>query len=1035
MYSIVYCHLLFHFTELTKSTLTEHVSSNISVETKRLKTARRFLREEQKQFLVLTGYQGDGLSTLGKDLLIEFPERDQYIVMEPTEVLPCIIQSGEKRVILFADDVFGTTYFDEKRFEEWRRIMSRIFSYIKRNNAILIMALHIEMIQESNCKQFYDYYQDNFINISSTDLQLDCKKMKQILKSNIVSQMDVLKIEICKSQQGECLSQTINMSPASTRRHIISEGTIDEIARIALPSGFPGQVARFLNNVDNLKKGINFFNKATQDKYHEIKNWMTNGQEVDLHRFIALIAIFVYGKLNFDMLEIQIQSEKEHQSYLTSCAGKGTRYMEVTKIRSKEPEMMCILKGFAKRLGMKHTIVGSVRNGVQLLLGRYLKEISTGQYIFASVSVEKVVAIICAQTYLVDVCKFSSRAVFSDTIRPAAGCDDKELHILINEKQKPACLAINKRLKDMFLSNKVLEFVVHPVMRIPWFAMQFIKYMKHHKDWIMQFVSVKDNTSKLNALEISLDHPYNLTIKTNSQCLTEDILLRKAWLKLLQETPEEAIRYESKFVEKCCEMRWEHSYFRLTNPKRLNSYFRLTNRLPVPITKACLKKAISGTSSSIVQDLLTHNELAFSDDEGYAALRYACDIYNAKDDDTQRIFHIILEKIPIDYSSETEESIIHQAGRSGDVILLAKVITVYNNKSITNKKGQTCMHLATEGNHALFVSQALNFGVSQRKHDTRGELPIHYASTLGLLDIAEILLKHDGDIVNEKSNTGSTPLHLATQNQHLQMCILLLERNADLFACNKARQTPAYYAASSKNGDILDYFLTVGLDAYFRTEAGEDLLAVATKAGNSEGMDVLLNTLGNTQTKERFLNDCLFNIICQNKDYAEILDRKHQSIMLLFEKGASMNCVNEEGSPLLQAALESKCALKIIELLIKKGACVRARNSTGDTALHVAVKEDNKEAAKLILESDQKDDLLNIRNKKNEMPLHIAADLGKAELVSLLKSESNQNSFLVKDGKCFTALQIAQFHLKDEKDYGKQQKYLKVIQVLSQWNG
>ena len=1021
--------LIISFTELTKSTLTEHKSSKISVKTKRLKTAKRFLRKEQKQFLVLTGHQGDGLSTLGKDLLIAFPERDQYIVMEPTEVIPCIIQSGKKRVILFAEDVFGTTYFDEKRFEEWRRIMNRIFSYITCNNAILIMALHIEMIQESKCKQFYDYYQDNVINISRTDLQLDCKKMKQILRSNIDSQMNALKIEICELKQEECIPQT-DKSLASPRRHIISEETIDEIAGVALPSGFPGQVAGFLNNVDNLKKGVTFFNRAEPDKYHEIENWMTNGREGDSNRFIALIAVFVYGELDFKMLEIQLQSEKDHQSYLTSCAGKGTRYREVARMRSKMPEMRCILKGFAKRFGMNQTLVESVRSGVQLLLGRYLKEISTGKYSFASVSVEKVIAIICAQTYLVDVCKFSSHAVFSDIIRPATACDDKKLNILINEKQKPACLAINKRLKDMFLSNKVLEFVGHPVMRIPWFAMQFIKYMKLHKDWLMQFVSVKDNKSKLNALEISLDHPYNLPIKTHSQCLTEDILLRKAWLKLVQETPEEAIRYESKFVEKCCEMRWEHSYFRLTNPKRLNSYFRLTNRLPVPITKACLKKAISGTSSSIVQDLLTHNELAFSDDEGYAALRYACDMYDDNDEDTQRIFHIIRKKIPIDYSSETEESIIHQAGRSGDTNLLAKVIKVYNNKSITNKKGQTCMHLATEGYHALFVSQALNCGVSQRKHDTRGELPIHYASTLGLLDIAEILLKHDGDIVNEKSNTGSTPLHLATQNQHLQMCILLLEWNADLFACNKARQTPAYYAASSKNGDILDYFLTVGLDAYFRTEAGEDLLAVATKAGNSEGMTALLNKLGNTQAAESLLNDCLFNIICQKEDYAEILDSKHQSIMLLIEKGANMNCVNEEGSPLLQTALESKCALEIIELLIKKGACVRTRNSTGDTALHVAVKEDNKEAAELILENDQRDDLLNIRNNKSELPLHIAAALGKAELVSLLKSESNQNSFFVKDGKCFTALQIAQYHLKTEIDYGQRQKYLEAIQVL-----
>ena len=1009
------------FTELTRSTLEDHETSDITVETKRLKAARRLLTEEQKQFLILAGHDGDGLSTLGKDLLLEFPDRDQYIVMEPAEVLPCILQSGEKQVILFADDVFGTTYFDEKRFEEWRRIMNRIFSYIKRNKAILILSLHLEMTQDSKCKQFYDFYQDSVLNISDPDLQLNYKEMSKILKRNIVSQMDVLKIEICQTKQEDLAAQINNKS--SKKRHLISEETIDDIAKVALPSGFPGEVAYFLQNVDNLKKGITFFSTPPMERYNEIDRWQTSNIENDINKLMALIAVFVYVILNFNTFEIHIQSEKEHRSYLASCAGKSNRFKEVSRIRTKMPKMMHILKGFAKRYRIKHNLADSVRSGVRLLLGRYLKEMSKGQYEFASESVEKVVAVICAREYPVEVCTFSSRAVFSDIIGPESSFEDKELHISVNEKTKDMCLAVIKRLQSMLMSNKVLEFIQHPAMRVPWFAMQFIKHLKQQKNGIMEFVILKDNKSDRNVLSLSLDYPYKSPGKTSSQCLAEDILLRKAWLRTRKENAIFANRVERETLEKCCEMQWEHSYF------------RLTAKLRIPITKQCLLQAVRSTSYSIVRDLVTQNINPLSDDDCYSALRCACEKYKVDVEDTQKIFNRIKKKVSVDYSSETQESIIHEAGRNGDVPLLGKVITFYNDKSIRNQNGQTCIHLATEGNHSIFVSQALKFGVSQRICDTKGELPIHYASKQGLLEIAEILLSQDPGIVTSTSNTDSTPLHLAAENNYPEMCGLLLNNKANMLAMDNCRQTPAYYAAASKKTGVLECFLKYGLDVYLKTANGDDLFAVVTKAGNTAGMTALLNEIKEVKQRRRLLDECLFNVLRESEQTSENLDNKCNGLMRLIGMGADPNSINKFGTPLIQAALKNKCATRIVRLLINKGACIRKQNyGTEDTALHTAVKEGNKAAVELILTTEDKEALLKLRNKNGEIPLHIAADLGMTSIVSLLKSESTIKIFFVKDGRCFTALQLAQKNMEHSLEKEKKRNYMDVIHELSQSN-
>ena len=118
------------------------------------------------------------------------------------------------------------------------------------------VSLHLEFIKDSRCKQFCDFYHDSILNISEPALQLDVKQMKRILPKNIMSQSDTLKIEICRSKSEGIIK---GAECKVHQRVCLSEKTMAAIPKTALPSGFPREVAKFLKNVDNIKKGKSFF--------------------------------------------------------------------------------------------------------------------------------------------------------------------------------------------------------------------------------------------------------------------------------------------------------------------------------------------------------------------------------------------------------------------------------------------------------------------------------------------------------------------------------------------------------------------------------------------------------------------------------------------------------------------------------------------------------------------------------------------------------------------------------------------------------
>ena len=722
-----------------------------TVHTKRLDKAKEHLG--RNNLLILVGNEGDGVTTLGKDILASYNERDRFITKNVGETVECLNETTDDKIIVLVDDVFGTNEFNKDIFEKWDTNMDRMEAQIDLNDSILILVINSKTMKNTASETFCRRHFDNVLNISWPDMQLDITEMREILESNIKSKKY---IEICKFENQENLHRDFNRGVS--RLYRISQNTLDTIANTALKSGFPRKVEQFVGSARNFRKGTAFFNEPTPEMVNDIEQLRVSNNEKDRCKYICLVAIFVYGQLNLkefesDILRLQNSSQMLN---LLQIARSSTN-------SEKHPDLLHILVAIAKERKVFPRLVNVVEHGLKLLLDEYVKRLKPGAYMFASVSIEMAVAVSCANQFPVEICKFSSQCVFNSIFGPDIVYEENEIHISVKEDDKDLLHAMKQRLRRIQKTNKLREFLRHPAMRCAWFAKLYLKYLKSKKDDIKMMILSTDSNNH-SVLVLSVEYPYKPRTNIGTKCLTDDILVSKEWLRIWKKRPYYASEQSKYILRKCYEM-GSRSFF---------SHF--LDVLDFEPTKHLLLHAVDENCKNIIKELIKRK--LFTDDEWYEALKRACGQLKNDDEDTMKIVLAIKYRIGFDYQSLAVESIIHTAGRNGDIDLLSKVVTMYENKNFQNYTGQTCIHIATTMNRSDFVKQALDFGISQTLPDKQRLLPIHIACEYGYMDIVKILISHDIEVINSVSESCGSPLLVATKNGHGDIASYLVANGA-----------------------------------------------------------------------------------------------------------------------------------------------------------------------------------------------------------------------------------------------------------------
>ena len=258
-----------------------------------------------------------------------------------------------------------------------------------------------------------------------------------------------------------------------------------------------------------------------------------------------------------------------------------------------------------------------------------------------------------------------------------------------------------------------------------------------------------------------------------------------------------------------------------------------------------------------------------------------------------------------------------------------------------------------------------------RKAD--GLTPLHFAAGEGYEGLIAFLIGKKANI-NIKNASGATPLHDAARSGNIRSIELLLQNGADVNAQDANGNSPLHIGIPpASHREAINILLSYGANPNLRDDHGESPLhIVITLNRRPEVVQTLLG--GGTDVSIR-------NIAGQTPLYLAVQQNRITLIPLLLSYGSEIFAADNLGvTPFDQAMLVKG---PILQALITSET-VQQRDNGGNTILHVALKNRG-DPGIIALILNQKA-LVNARNKEGETALHIAVRLNQRETGEFLLS-------------------------------------------------
>jgi len=205
------------------------------------------------------------------------------------------------------------------------------------------------------------------------------------------------------------------------------------------------------------------------------------------------------------------------------------------------------------------------------------------------------------------------------------------------------------------------------------------------------------------------------------------------------------------------------------------------------------------------------------------------------------------------------------------------------------------------------IRDQLISGVDVDLEDKRGRSALYWASLYGNIDAVSYLLAEGASITLGASwKAGTQPIHVAARHGNIDVLRILIQHGADVNAVNRLGMTPLHAAAWNQQAEAVSFLIKTGADVN-----------------------------QTTNDKRTALHLDKFELSSYEREQYEKI------VIELLQAGANPNVKTQprELTPLMYACYVD--SMNAVRMLAKAGANITAMSSSGETAMSLAIKNNN----------------------------------------------------------------------------------------------
>lgn len=391
----------------------------------------------------------------------------------------------------------------------------------------------------------------------------------------------------------------------------------------------------------------------------------------------------------------------------------------------------------------------------------------------------------------------------------------------------------------------------------------------------------------------------------------------------------------------------------------------------------------------------------------------------------------ILLKAGADPLATTKEgyNAIHLAVISGNIEIM-RLLSVHK-QLIDVNPGElgTPLMLAAEKGDLNNCELLLKCGANPLALDRDGWNALHYASKFGKAEIVR-LLSSNKQLLDSKTKNGGTPLMIASDEGHQEVCEVLLKCNANPFAVDEANWNAMHLAADAGKMEMIKILLAYKGLIDSKTKQGTTPLMIAAQKGHLETCEVLLKANANLIETNEFGENVMHfaakagktNVIQLLSTCKQLVDSRtiiaRFPILFPGQKGHQELCDIYSRSGIFPLPtydyrwnamyLATEELVDVVRSLLVFQRPMESKDGRGDTPLIIAAANGHLETCEILLKSGA--DPLAV-NRYNWNSMHSAAESGNVEILRMFLVHKQLIDSKIKSGHTPLTIAISKGHL------------------------